>query len=163
MANQLLTKPKQLSHSIRFPTLHSLRWNTINKRVECSVVYTLLTGGRTMRLSLKGRIAKIFNQVFVGGVGDAAWRDHNSTAIEDVTGGLDIAAHAIFIIIQSHSVEACVKPALSRAQAVKLDTSFAQHVASRWRISETKDIWFQRIWYWRGRVVLVSEVLHERS
>jgi len=40
--------------------------------VASSVVYTQLTGGWTMRLGLKGRIAKIFNQVFVGAVGDTA-------------------------------------------------------------------------------------------
>jgi len=62
-----------------------------------------------MRLSLKGRIEKIFNQVFVGGVGDTACRGHDSTVIEDVTGGLDVATHAVFIISQSHSVEVCVK------------------------------------------------------
>jgi len=39
-----------------------------------------------MQLGLKGRIAKIFNQVFVGDVGDTAWRGHSSTVIEDVTG-----------------------------------------------------------------------------
>jgi len=70
--------------------------------------------------------------------------------IENVTGGLDVTAHAVFIISQSHSVEVCVKPAVSRAQAVKLDPCFARHVAFWWRISETRDIWFQRIWYWRG-------------
>jgi len=116
-----------------------------------------------MRLSLKGRIAKIFNKVFVGGVGDTAWRGHNSTVIEDVTGGLDVAAHAVFIISESHSVEVCVKPAVSRAQAIKLDPCFARHVAFWWRISETRDIRFQRIRYWRWGVVLVGEVLHERS
>ena len=55
-----------------------------------------------MRLSLKGRIAKILNQVFVGCVGDTAWRGHNRTVIEDVTGGLDVAAHTVFIISHSH-------------------------------------------------------------
>jgi len=65
-----------------------------------------------MRLGLKGRIAKIFDQIFVGGVGDAAWRGHNSTVIEDVTDGLDVAAHTVFIISQSHSVEDCVKLAV---------------------------------------------------
>jgi len=39
-----------------------------------SVIYTQLTGGRTMWLGLKGRIAKIFDQVFTGGVDDATWR-----------------------------------------------------------------------------------------
>jgi len=102
-----------------------------------------------MRLGLKGRIAKIFDQIFVGGVGDAAWRGHNSTVIEDVTDGLDVAAHTVFIISQSHSVEVCVKPAVSRAQAVTLDPCFARHVASWWKINETRDIWLQRIWYWR--------------
>jgi len=37
-----------------------------------------------MRLSLKGRIAKIFNQVFVGGVGDTARRGHNSTVLRSL-------------------------------------------------------------------------------
>jgi len=32
--------------------------------------------------------------------------------IEDVTGGLNVAAHTVFIISQSHSVEFCVKPAI---------------------------------------------------
>jgi len=41
--------------------------------------------------------------VFVGGVGDAVGKGHNSTVIEDVTGGLDVAAHTVFVIIQSHS------------------------------------------------------------
>jgi len=95
-----------------------------------SVVFTELTSDRTMRLGLKGRIAKIFNQVFVGGVGDIAWRGHNSTVIEDVTGGLTVTAHAVFIISQSHSVVVSVKPAVSRAQVVKLDPCFARHVAS---------------------------------
>jgi len=103
-----------------------------------------------MRLSLKGRITKIFDQIFVGGVGDTAWKGHNNTVIEDVNGGLDVTAHTVFIIKQSHSVEACVKPAVSRAEAIKLDPCFARHVASWWRIRETTDFWFQRIWYWRG-------------
>jgi len=107
----------------------------------------IAAGGRTMRLSLKGRIAKIFDQIFFGGVGDTAWRGHNSAVIEDVTGGLDVTAHTVFIISQSHSVEVCLKPVVSRAQVVKLDPCFAGHVASWWRISETRDIWFQRIWY----------------
>jgi len=51
-----------------------------------------------MQLGLKERIAKIFDQVCVGGVGDAAWRDQNSTVIEDVTGGLDVSAHTVYII-----------------------------------------------------------------
>ena len=93
-----------------------------------------------MRLGLKGRIAKIFDQIFVGGVGDAAWRGHNSTVIEDVTDGLDVAAHTVFIISQSHSVEVCVKLAVYCAQAVTLDPCFARHVASWWKISETGDI-----------------------
>ena len=105
-----------------------------------SVVYTQLTGGRTTRLGLKGRIAKIFNQAFIGGVGDAAWRGHNSTVIEDVTGRSDVAAHTVFIISQSHSVEFRVKPAVSSAQAVKLHQCFARHVASWSRVGETRDI-----------------------
>jgi len=40
---------------------------------HASIIYTQLTGGRTMRFGLKGRIVKIFNQVFVGGVGDTAY------------------------------------------------------------------------------------------
>jgi len=47
--------------------------------------------------------------------------------IEDVTGRLDVAAHTVFIISQSHSVEVCVKPAVSRPQAFKLDPCFARH------------------------------------
>ena len=78
-----------------------------------SVVYIQLTGCRTTRLNLEGRIAKIFDQVFIGGVGDVAWRGHNSTVIEDVTGGLDVAAHAVFIISQSHSVKVSVKPTVA--------------------------------------------------
>ena len=58
-----------------------------------------------MRLGLKRRIAKTFKQIFVGGVGDTAWRVQNSTVIEDVTGGLDVSAHAVFINSQSHSVK----------------------------------------------------------
>jgi len=46
-----------------------------------------------MRLDPKGRIAKVFNQIFVGGIGDAARRGQHSTVIEDVTGGLDVSAH----------------------------------------------------------------------
>jgi len=115
-----------------------------------SVVYAQLTSGTTMRLGLKGIIAKILNQVFVGGVGDTACRGHNSTVIEDVTGGLDVTALAVFIINQSHSVEVSVKPAVSRAQAVKLRPCFVRHVASWGRVSETTGIWLQRIWYWRG-------------
>ena len=69
---------------------------------------------------LKGRIANIFNQVFVGGVGDTAWRGHNSTVIEDVTGRLDVHRHAVFIINQSHSAVVSVKAGVSCAQAVKL-------------------------------------------
>jgi len=99
-----------------------------------------------MRFSLKGRIAKIFDQIFVGGVGDTAWSGHNRTVIENVTGGLDVAAHTVFIISQSHSVEVCVKPAVSRAQAVKLHLCFARHVASWWTASETRDVWLERIW-----------------
>ena len=71
-----------------------------------------------MQLGLKGRNVKIFNHVFVSAVGDTAWRGHNSTGIEDVTGGFDVSAHAVFIISQSHSVEVSVKPVVSRAQAV---------------------------------------------
>jgi len=67
-----------------------------------------------MRLGLKGRIANIFSQVFVGGVGDTAWWGHSSTVTEDVTGGLDVAAHTGFIISQSYSAEVRVKPAVSR-------------------------------------------------
>ena len=63
-----------------------------------------------MRLDLKGGIAKIFDQIFVG---DAAGKRHNSTVIEDVTGGLDVAAHAVFIISQSHSVKVSVKPTVA--------------------------------------------------
>jgi len=63
-----------------------------------------------MRLGLKGRIAKIFNEVFVGGVSDAAWRGQNSTVIKDVSGRLDASAHTVFIISQSHSVEQGLQP-----------------------------------------------------
>jgi len=41
--------------------------------------------------------------------------------IENVTGGLDVAADAVFIISQSRSVVVYVKPAVSCAQVVKLD------------------------------------------
>jgi len=103
-----------------------------------------------MRLGLTGRITKIFNQVFVGGVGDTAWRDHSSTVIKDMTSGLDVSARTVFIISQSHSLEVCVKPAGSRAQAVKLDPCIARHLAFWWGVSETRDKWLKRIWYWRG-------------
>jgi len=73
---------------------------------------------------------KTFNRVFDGGVGDTAWGGPNSTVAEDVTGGLDVAAHTVFIISQYHSVEVCVKPGVSCAQAVKLDPCFARHAAS---------------------------------
>jgi len=33
--------------------------------------------------------------------------------IEDVTGGLDVAAHTVFIISQSHSVKVSVKPTVT--------------------------------------------------
>jgi len=57
-----------------------------------------------MQLGLKRRIAKTFKQIFVGGVGDTAWRVQNSTVVEDVTGGLDVS-HTVFINSQSHSAE----------------------------------------------------------
>jgi len=44
-------------------------------------------------------------EVFVGGVGDAVGKGHNSTVTGDVTGVLDVAAHTVFIKIQSHSEE----------------------------------------------------------
>jgi len=116
--------------------------------VLSSVVYTQLARGRIIRLGLKGRIAKIFDQVFVGCVDDAAWRGQHSTVVGDMTDGLDVSPQTVFIISQCHSVGVCVKPAVSRAQAVKLDPCFARHVASWWRVSETRGIWLQRIWYY---------------
>jgi len=53
--------------------------------------------------------------------GDAALGGQNSIVVEDVTGALDVSAHRVFIISQSHSVQVCVKSAVSGAQAVKLD------------------------------------------
>jgi len=67
-------------------------------------------------------------------------RDQNSTVIEDVSGGLDVSTHTIFIISQSHYVEVSVKPVVSRAQAVKLHPCFARHVAASWRVSKTRGI-----------------------
>jgi len=49
-----------------------------------------------MRLGLKGRIAKTFDQVFVGDVGDAVWRSQNGRVIEGMTGGLDVSAHNFY-------------------------------------------------------------------
>ena len=69
-----------------------------DEKVVLFVVYAMLTGGRSMRLGLKEKEKKIFDQVFVGGAGDAAWWGHNSTVMENVTGGLDVAAHKDFII-----------------------------------------------------------------
>jgi len=93
-----------------------------------------------MRLDLKGRIAKVFNQIFVGGVGDAAQTGQHGTVIEDTIGGLDVSARTAFVINQSHSAEVRFKPAASSAQAVKLDPCFARHVASWWRVIATKEI-----------------------
>jgi len=78
--------------------------------ITSSVVYTQLTGGRIMRLDVTERIAKIFNQIVVGGVGDYAQRGQHGTVIEDVTSRLDVSTHALFVISQSHSVEICIKP-----------------------------------------------------
>ena len=137
----LSTKYKQIV-KIFYTLTHNFqicfRYATLQQRLfYSSVVYTQLTGGRTMQLSLKGRIAKIFNHIVVGGVGDVARRGQSSTVIGDVTGGLDVSAHTIFIISQSLSAEVCVKPAVSCAQAVKLHSCFARHVPSWWRVSET--------------------------
>ena len=93
-----------------------------------------------MRLDLK-IIANVFNQVFVG---DDRRRRQLGMVIEDVTGGLDVSAHTVVAISQSHSVEFRVKPAVSSAQAVKLDPYFARRVASSWRVSKTRDVWLQR-------------------
>jgi len=41
-------------------------------RRPSSVIYTQLTGVRTMRLDLKGGIAKIFDQTFVGDAAGSA-------------------------------------------------------------------------------------------
>jgi len=45
-----------------------------------------------------------------------------------------------------------------------LDPCFARRVASWWRVSETRDTWLQRIWYWRGEKSVSSrratEFLH---
>ena len=89
-----------------------------------------------MRLDLK-IIANVFNQVFVG---DDRRRRQLGMVIEDVTGGLDVSAHTVVAISQSHSVEFRVKPAVSSAQAVKLHQCFARHVASWSRVGETRDI-----------------------
>jgi len=43
-----------------------------DEKVVLFVVYAMLTGGRSMRLGLKEKEKKIFDQVFVGGAGDAA-------------------------------------------------------------------------------------------
>jgi len=37
-----------------------------------------------MRLSLKGGIAKTFNQIFDGGVGDTAWKGHMLCAASSI-------------------------------------------------------------------------------
>ena len=67
-----------------------------------------------MRLSVKGRSSLVVLVIL-------AWRGHYSAVIENVTGGLDVAADAVFIISQSRSVVVYVKPAVSCAQVVKLD------------------------------------------
>jgi len=55
-----------------------------------------------------------------------------STVIEDMTGGLDVSIHTVFVI----SVEVCIEPARSSTQSV-LDPCFAQHLASWWRVSKS--------------------------
>jgi len=42
--------------------------------------------------------------------------------IEDVTDGLDVYAHTVFVISQSHSTNVRVKMAVSSAQSVQLRT-----------------------------------------
>ena len=74
-----------------------------------------------MRLDLKERIAKVFNQIFIGGVGDAARWSQHSKFIEDMSGVLDVFARTVFVISQSHSVEVRVEPAVCNVQTVKLD------------------------------------------
>lgn len=59
-------------------------------------VAAVLQTGKTMRLDLKGRIAKWFNQIFF--VGDTARRGQHRTVIQDVTNGLDVPAHTVFVI-----------------------------------------------------------------
>jgi len=49
-----------------------------------------------MRLDLIGRIAEVFDQIFIGGADDAAWSGQHGTAIEDMTGGLHVSAHKSF-------------------------------------------------------------------
>jgi len=110
-----------------------------------------------MRLGLKGRIAKTFDQVFVGGMGDAAWKGQGSERMLADW----MSPHTVFIISQSHSVEVCAKPAVSCAQAVESDPCFARHPGGE--LLKQEIYGFEESDTGGGGVVLVSEILHERS
>jgi len=57
-----------------------------------------------MRLELKRRIAKVFNQIFIDGVGDVSRWGQRGTVIKDMAAGLDVSAHTVCVISQFHSV-----------------------------------------------------------
>jgi len=71
--------------------------------------------------------------------------------------GLDVSEHTIFVIGQSHSIEVRVKTGCVQS----VSWTHALRVASWWGVC--REIWLQILRNWRGKLVMVCEVLRERS
>jgi len=62
-----------------------------------------------MRLDLKGRIAKVFNRIIRWWCWWCCTEGQHGTVMEDVTSGLDVSAHTVSFISQSHYLEVGVE------------------------------------------------------